>query len=241
MASSRVGRAAFVAFALLAAVVILCLSVSGSGVTLEGLVNRKAGKQERAPREGQAEAHGGSIPSQKEEKTMFPGVPFGNAAAAGAIMGPGQEVPQAPSALTSQLLGYIQPLGDAPDLSGGEGAPVNATGLGGSGGGIDGKDGRSTHGSKTQSVQTALPKGIPKSKIPKGQEDMYILKTEIVPPVCPACPACPECPRPVCPKPNAADCPACPAPGRCPPASFGCQRVPLYQNMQSGVLPAMLA
>lgn len=37
---------------------------------------------------------------------------------------------------------------------------------------------------------SSLPKGIPKSMIPKGQEDLYILKSEVVPPVCPACPAC---------------------------------------------------
>ena len=32
-----------------------------------------------------------------------------------------------------------------------------------------------------------LPKGIPKTMIPPGNEDLYILKTEIVPPICPAC------------------------------------------------------
>ena len=35
-----------------------------------------------------------------------------------------------------------------------------------------------------------MPPGIPKSQIPQGKEDLYILKTQIVPPVCPACPAC---------------------------------------------------
>ena len=37
---------------------------------------------------------------------------------------------------------------------------------------------------------SSLPKGIPKSMIAPGQEDLYILKSEVVPPVCPACPAC---------------------------------------------------
>ena len=105
-----------------------------------------------------------------------------------------------------------------------------------------------SHGSLThhhkvahhESVQSALPKGIPKSKIPHGQENLYILKTEVVPPVCPACPACPACPKPVCPKPDPSQCPPCPAPGRCPPSAFGCQRVPLYQNMNSGILPSMM-
>ena len=30
--------------------------------------------------------------------------------------------------------------------------------------------------------------GVPRSRIPAGQEDLYILKSEIVPPICPACP-----------------------------------------------------
>jgi hypothetical protein len=37
---------------------------------------------------------------------------------------------------------------------------------------------------------STMPPGIPKSQIPQGKEDLYILKTQIVPPVCPACPAC---------------------------------------------------
>ena len=37
----------------------------------------------------------------------------------------------------------------------------------------------------------ALPKGIPKSKIPAGQEDLYILKSQVVPPSCTRCPSCP--------------------------------------------------
>lgn len=36
----------------------------------------------------------------------------------------------------------------------------------------------------------SLPPGISKQMIPKGDEDLYILKTQIVPPVCPVCPAC---------------------------------------------------
>jgi len=38
---------------------------------------------------------------------------------------------------------------------------------------------------------SSLPTGIPKSQIVSGQEDLYILKTQVVPPVCPACPMCP--------------------------------------------------
>lgn len=35
---------------------------------------------------------------------------------------------------------------------------------------------------------TSLPGGIPSSQIVPGKEDLYILKTQVVPPVCPACP-----------------------------------------------------
>jgi uncharacterized membrane protein YgcG len=34
----------------------------------------------------------------------------------------------------------------------------------------------------------SLPTGIPASQIPAGQEDLYILKSQVVPPVCPKCP-----------------------------------------------------
>jgi len=49
----------------------------------------------------------------------------------------------------------------------------------------------------------------------------YILKSEIVPPVCPKCPDSRTCPRQ---KP----CPACPPCARCPEASFTCKKVPNY-------------
>jgi hypothetical protein len=205
------------------------------------------------------------LPTMKEQKKMFPGVPWGNTQG-------GQQVnPQAPSSALEQTLGYLQSLGRAPSESAGTGASVTSTtliaGVDGSIGGTraDGAGasagmpygasdpkgaaatassthghGSSTHGHTHQTAQSALPKGIPKSKIPKGQEDLYILKSEIVPPVCPACPACPACPKPVCPKPDPSQCPPCPAPGRCPPPAFGCQRVPLYQNMNSGILPSMI-
>jgi hypothetical protein len=38
----------------------------------------------------------------------------------------------------------------------------------------------------------SLPDGIPGSQVPINQADMYILKTQIVPPVCPMCPTCPS-------------------------------------------------
>jgi hypothetical protein len=67
----------------------------------------------------------------------------------------------------------------------------------------------------------SLPPGIPRNMIPPGKEDLYILKSEIVPPVCPACPVSTACPR-------QEPCPPCPACARCPEPSFECKKVPNY-------------
>ena len=50
-------------------------------------------------------------------------------------------------------------------------------------------------------------------QIPRGEEDKYVLKSSIVPPVCPKCPSSSVCPRE---KP----CPACPPCARCPEPAF---------------------
>ena len=39
------------------------------------------------------------------------------------------------------------------------------------------------------------PLGIPRNQIPPGNEDMYVLKSQVVPPVCPKCPEATSCPR----------------------------------------------
>jgi hypothetical protein len=77
--------------------------------------------------------------------------------------------------------------------------------------------------------------GIPASQIPPGQEDLYMLKSEIVPPVCPACPAM-KC--------NAGSggggekkCPPCPPCARCPEPAFECKKVPNYSGGNDDVLP----
>jgi hypothetical protein len=67
--------------------------------------------------------------------------------------------------------------------------------------------------------------GIPASQIPLGSEDLYILKSQIVPPVCPVCPP------PIiknCDKES--KCPPCPAPQRCPEPDFICKKELNYQN-----------
>tara|TARA_Y100000591_G_scaffold331535_1_gene365766 strand:- start:4888 stop:6228 length:1341 start_codon:yes stop_codon:yes gene_type:complete len=84
-----------------------------------------------------------------------------------------------------------------------------------------------------------------KSQIPRGQEDQYVLKSQIVPPVCPACPPvlagggcpaackakCAPCPRP----PPIQPCPPC---ARCPEPDFQCKKVPNYGTRDiPGALP----
>ncbi len=68
-----------------------------------------------------------------------------------------------------------------------------------------------------------LPPGIPRSQIPSGQEDLYILKSEVIPPVCP--------PATVIRVPGEVDkskCPPCPACARCPDPPMTCKAVPNY-------------
>ena len=78
---------------------------------------------------------------------------------------------------------------------------------------------------------SSLPPGIPGSQITPGQEDLYILKSEVVPPVCPACPLSSACPR-------QEPCPSCPPCGRCPEPSFDCKKVPNYNAINNDYLPA---
>jgi hypothetical protein len=70
---------------------------------------------------------------------------------------------------------------------------------------------------------SSLPPGIPASQIPRGQEDKYILKSEIVPPVCPVCPI----------QTTQTKCPPCPACERCPEPSYNCKLVPNYAAMNA--------
>ena len=69
-----------------------------------------------------------------------------------------------------------------------------------------------------------LPKGILASDIPYGSEDLYILKSSVVPPVCPACPSVIQ----NCDKEK--KCNPCPACERCPDPSMTCKAVPNYSQ-----------
>tara|TARA_B100001063_G_scaffold234545_1_gene252118 strand:- start:4162 stop:4566 length:405 start_codon:yes stop_codon:yes gene_type:complete len=64
----------------------------------------------------------------------------------------------------------------------------------------------------------------------EDKNNSYILKSEVVPPVCPKCPQRTACPRP---KP----CPACPPCARCPEPAFECKKVPNYSSVDNSRLP----
>lgn len=76
-------------------------------------------------------------------------------------------------------------------------------------------------------VQSALPKGIPKHEIPEGDEDLYILKSEVVPPVCPKCPDLSVDVKKLI---HEKKCPPCPPCARCPEPAFECKKVPNYER-----------
>jgi hypothetical protein len=70
--------------------------------------------------------------------------------------------------------------------------------------------------------------GVKRDQIPKGQEDLYILKSQALTPICPACPAPPkvDC-NDKCGK---SKCPPCPPCARCPEPQFDCVKVPNYNT-----------
>lgn len=85
-------------------------------------------------------------------------------------------------------------------------------------------------GPQGNSVTTVSSNGISASQIPSGDKDLYILKSQVVPPVCPACPSNATCPRQEPPPP----CPPC---ARCPEPAFECKKVPNYRANDNSYLP----
>lgn len=76
--------------------------------------------------------------------------------------------------------------------------------------------------------------GIPRSQIPPGQEDLYILKSEVVPPVCPAPVVINKCDDSNF---DVSKCPPCPPCGRCSEPNFTCTKTPNYKSFDPNVLP----
>ena len=72
--------------------------------------------------------------------------------------------------------------------------------------------------------------GLSRDQIPRGDEDLYVLKSEIVPPVCPACPTVTSCPK-------QEPCRPCPPCARCPEPAFECKKVPNYKTNDDDYLP----
>ena len=72
--------------------------------------------------------------------------------------------------------------------------------------------------------------GIHHTDIPAGQQDLYILKSQVVPPVCPVCPSATVCPRQT-------PCQPCPPCARCPEPAFDCKKVPNYASSNDNYLP----
>lgn len=92
----------------------------------------------------------------------------------------------------------------------------------------------SSNSSSSSSAYSSTYSGIPRSQIPEGDKDLYILKSQVVPPVCP------KCPDPIVPTHDTTDnskCPPCPACARCPEPSFECKKVPNYSAFSSSTMP----
>lgn len=98
--------------------------------------------------------------------------------------------------------------------------------------------------------------GIPASQIPKGSEDLYILKSKVVPQVCPAGAsssssssssssppsgsspfASGSSPSPITSGSIPAKCPPCPACERCDEPAYDCKLVPNYNAFNSKKMP----
>ena len=69
-----------------------------------------------------------------------------------------------------------------------------------------------------------------KSNIPSDQQDQYMLKSQMVPPVCPACPPVTTCSG----NKKVQPCPPC---ARCPEPAFDCKKVPNYNSTNTDYLP----
>jgi len=118
------------------------------------------------------------------------------------------------------------------------GSDVNANTYYGPNGGqattVTGPSGNTYATYDSSAYYNSLPQGVSRSQIPAGQEDLYILKTQVVPPVCPACT------DPILKCPDNTDntkCPPCPSCARCPEPNFSCKKVPNYSAFNQDYMP----
>lgn len=90
------------------------------------------------------------------------------------------------------------------------------------------EDINNTKNDKTlQSIQTNRI-----NDVDDDDEELYILKSQIIPPVCPVCPNAPRCKNKIKKK-----CQPCPPCGKCPEQSFDCKKVPNYTSERNAYLP----
>ena len=75
--------------------------------------------------------------------------------------------------------------------------------------------------------------GITRAQIPSGDEDLYILKSQIVPPVCPKCSPVVKCSDNF----DATKCAPCKPCGRCELPPFECKKVPTYNAFNPDIMP----
>ncbi len=94
-----------------------------------------------------------------------------------------------------------------------------------------GKSGGKMSNSRPNSRPNSSSNYASHSQIPPGDEDLYILKSQVVPPVCPACPPVMACPS------SKEKCPPCPPCARCPEPAFECKKVPNYSGQNDSYLP----
>ena len=96
---------------------------------------------------------------------------------------------------------------------------------------FENKDDSDKAAAATSATSThSTSQGVSSSQIPPGNEHLYILKSEIVPPVCPKCPDVQLCNK-------NKKCPPCPACARCPQPAFTCKKVPNYSAANDEYLP----
>ena len=113
-------------------------------------------------------------------------------------------------------------------------AYYNTASYGGKADTVTGPAGNTYSTYNSSSYYNSLPQGIPRSQISPGDEDLYILKSQVVPPVCPACPPpIVQCPDNF----DVSKIPPCPPCARCPEPAFDCKKVPNYKSFSQDYMP----
>ena len=118
------------------------------------------------------------------------------------------------------------------------GTDVNETTYYGPNGGqattVTGPGGNTYASYDSSAYYNSLPQGVSRSQIPAGEEDLYILKSQVIPPVCPVCP------NQIVQSSDSTDvtkCPPCEPCGRCAEPAFDCVKRPNYKAFNQDYMP----